>query len=70
MPFKYAVIRRKSSVSIAVSATGGGDTAALEMAAGNIVIADKRDATTARRLTQHRSTKVDRLSPLRELPTI
>jgi hypothetical protein len=70
MPFRYAVIRRKSSISIGVSATGGGETAALERAACINVSAGKRDATTTRRLTQNRSTKVDLLSPLRGLLTI
>jgi hypothetical protein len=70
MPFRYAVIRRKSSMSIAVSATGGGETAALEREARNIVIAGKRYATTTRRRTQNRSTKVNALSLLRGLSTI
>jgi hypothetical protein len=70
MPFRYALIRRKSSMSIAVRATDGGETAALERAACNIVTVGKRHATTARRRTQNRSTKVDPPSLPGGLPTI
>src|SRR6516225_10081909 len=54
--FRYPVIRGKSSMSFGVNAAGGGETAALEKAAGNIVAAGRSDAITTRRLRQRRST--------------
>jgi hypothetical protein len=70
MPFRYLLTRRKSSKSIGVSATGGGEAAALERAACNIVTVGNRHATTARRRTQNRSTTVDPLALPGGLPTI
>jgi hypothetical protein len=49
-------------MSFGVNAAGGGETAALEIAARNIVVTGRSDAITTRRLTQRRSTKAETLS--------
>jgi len=44
-------------MSLGVNAAGGGEMAALEKAAGNIVVAGRSDAIITRRVTLLRSTK-------------
>jgi len=44
-------------MSLGVNAAGGGEMAALEKAAGNIVVAGRSDAIITRRVTPLRSTK-------------